>query len=109
MIEKPPVERDMDMAEVGEASGAAVQRSEKTARVFLANASGKWKQNKKGNRLRNETSEAVSVTGDWSSPTERTVRQQWREVTLQHETIDRMTRILEAHAACEGAQWLGMK
>jgi hypothetical protein len=37
-MEKPPVQRDKDMAEAGEASGAAVQRSRKTIPVSFAAA-----------------------------------------------------------------------
>ena len=64
-IEKPPVERDMDMAEAGEGSGAAVQRLGKTMRVSFAAASEHWKHTKNGKRLWNETSEPVSAPGDW--------------------------------------------
>jgi len=64
-IEKPPVERDMDMAEAGEGSGVAVQRLGKTMRVSFAAASEDWKNNTNGKRLRNETSEPVSAPGDW--------------------------------------------
>jgi hypothetical protein len=40
---------------------------------------------------------------------ERTGRQQAREVTQLHHTIDRMARILEPHAAREEVQWRDMK
>lgn len=39
---------------------------------------------------------------------EQTVSQQSREVTQLHQTIDQMTRMLEAHTAGEEAQWLSM-
>jgi hypothetical protein len=35
--------------------------------------------------------------------------QEEREVTQLHQTIDRMARLLEAHAARAGAQWFSMK
>jgi hypothetical protein len=94
----------MDMAEAGEASGAAVQRCEKTTRVSFAAASEQWERNQNWKRLRNETSEPISAPGDWRSAMERTVRQQAREVTKLHQTIDRMARMLEAHTAREEAQ-----
>jgi hypothetical protein len=40
---------------------------------------------------------------------DRTVRQQEREVTELHQTIDRMARMLQAQAALEEAQGLSMK
>ena len=63
-IEKPPVERGMNMAEAEESSGAAVQRSRKTTRVSFAAASEQWEPNNHGNRLRNAPSELVSTLGD---------------------------------------------
>jgi len=106
---KPPVERDMDMAEAGEASGAAGQRSEKTTYVSFMAASEQWERAKNGKRLRNEASEPVSAPGDRTSQMERTLSQQVREVTQLHHTIRRMARMLKAHAASDEAQWLGIK
>jgi hypothetical protein len=40
---------------------------------------------------------------------EYSVRQQAREATQLHQTIDRMVRMLEAHAAREEAEWIGFK
>ena len=77
-IEKPPVDRDMDMAEAGEASGAAVQWSGKSTRMSFVAVSEQWEHNTNGKPLRNETSEPVSALGDWRSRMERTVRQQAR-------------------------------
>jgi hypothetical protein len=48
MSEEPPVERDMDMAEAGEASGADGQRAGKTAGVSFVAANEQWKCNKTG-------------------------------------------------------------
>jgi len=109
MIEKPPVERDMDMAEAGEVSGVAVQRSGKTMHVSFVAASKQWERKMNGKRLQYETSEPVSTLGDWRSQMEQTVRQQVREVTQLHQMIDRMARMLEAHMAREEEQWLGLK
>jgi len=40
---------------------------------------------------------------------ERTVRQQVRDVTQLHQTIDRMARMVQAHAASNEALRLGME
>jgi len=108
MIEKPSVEKDMDMVGTGEASGVAGQWSGKITRMSFKAASKQWVLNKHGKRLRNENSERVSVTRDWRSQMERTVRQQAREVTQLQQNIDRMARMLEAHPARKEAQWRGM-
>jgi len=47
-IGKPPVERDMDMAEDTEASSAEVQRSGKIMRVSFAAATKQWEPNNNG-------------------------------------------------------------
>jgi len=107
--EKPQVERDMDMVDAGETSGVDVQRSGKTTRVSFAAPSEQWECNKNGQRLWNDTSEPVSAPGDCRSRMERTVRQQACEATQLHQTIDRMARMLEAQAARDEAQWLGMR
>jgi len=99
----------MDMAGAGEASRGAAQRAGNTTRVSFLAASEQWERNKNGQRLRNETSEPESAPGDWRSRMEQTVRQQAREVTQLPQTINRMARLLEAHAAREEAQWRGMK
>jgi len=109
MTETPPVERDMDMAETGEASGEVGKRSGKTTRMSFDAASEQWERKKNGNRLRNKTLEPVSTPGDWRSWMERTVRPQAGEVTQVPQTIARMARMLEAHVAREQAQCLGMK
>jgi len=70
MIEKPPLERDMDMAEEGEASSAAGQRSEKPTHMSFMAASEQWELIKNGKRLWNENSEPASTPGDWRSPME---------------------------------------
>jgi hypothetical protein len=46
MSEEPPVERDMAMAEAGDARGAAGQRTGKTTRVSFVAASEQWERNK---------------------------------------------------------------
>jgi hypothetical protein len=108
-IGKHPVERAMDMAEVGEASGAAVEKSGMTMHMSFVAAGEQWERNKNGKRLWNETSVPVSALGDWRHPMERTVRQLALEVTHLHKTIDWMARMLEAHAAGDKAQWLGFE
>jgi len=108
MIEKPPVERDMDMAEAGEASREAGEWSGKTTRVSFLDPSEQWEHNWNGKRLKNETSEPVNALGDWRSRMERTVRQQWRKATQLHQTVHRMARMLEAHRVHEEVQWHGM-
>ena len=65
MCEEHLIERDMDMAEAGEASCAAGQRVQKTTPVFFMAASKQLECNKNGKRLRNETSEPVSAPGAW--------------------------------------------
>jgi len=108
-IDKPPVERDMDMAEAGQGSGAAGQRLGKPTRVSFMAASDQWERNKNGKRLRKEISAPVSAPGDWRSQMEGTVGPQVRKVTHLYQTIRRMARMLEAHTTCEEAQWLAMK
>ena len=97
------------MAETGKVSGADGQGSGKTVRVSCMSESGQWQLHKDGKRLRNETPEQGSTMQDWRSRVERTVRQQALEVTQLNQTINRIARMLEAHAAREEAQWLGMK
>jgi hypothetical protein len=109
MIGKPPIERDMDMSEAGEACGAAGERSGKTTRRSCIAASKQRERNKNGKRLMNETSEPVSILLDRRSRIERTARQQARDVSQLHQIIDRMARMLEAHVAREEVQWRGMK
>ena len=98
----------MDMAEAGEASSLAGQRSGETTHVFFVAVSEQWKLNTNGKRLRNETSEPVSALEDWRSRMEQTVRQQADEVTQLHLTINSMATMVEAHTACEEAKWRGM-
>jgi len=81
MSGEPPVERDMDMVEAGEASSTAGQTAGKTTHLSFMAACDQWERNKNGKRLRNNISEPVSTPGDWRSRMEWTVRQQAREVT----------------------------
>jgi hypothetical protein len=55
------------------------------------------------------TSEAPKAIGDWRSRMKRTVRQQAQELTQLHRTIEHLAKSLEAYAACEEAQQLGVK
>jgi len=109
MIYKALVERDMDIAEAGEASGDAGRMSGKTTRVTLVAESEQWERNKNGKTLKNKTSETVSTLGDCRSRMVGTVRQQACEVTQLHQSIDRIARMLDVHVVCEEAQWRGMK
>jgi len=99
MIQNPHVEREMDMAKAEEASCAAGQRTGRTTRVSFMVASEQWERHQNGKRLRKENSEPASALGDWKRRMERAVRHQPCEVTQLHQPIDRMARMLEAHAA----------
>jgi len=108
-IEKPPDERDMDMAETGVTSGTAIQRLGKPMCVSFTVSSEQWERNNHAKRLQTETSMPVSALGDGRIRMERTVRQPAGEVTQLPQTIDRMAGMLEAHMAHEVAQWLRMR
>jgi len=70
MIENPPVERDMDMADAGEVNGMADQRSGKTTCMSFMVASEQWQGNENGRRLSNEPLVPVSAPGDRRSQME---------------------------------------
>jgi hypothetical protein len=72
-IETPLVERAMDMAEAGEASGTACHRSGKTTCMSFVAAWEQWESETNGKGLRNETSEPVKALGHWRSLMEQTV------------------------------------
>jgi len=40
---------------------------------------------------------------------ERTMRQQAQELTQLHRTVEHLTMLVQAQAACEEAQWSGMR
>lgn len=63
-FEKPSFERYKNMAEAGEASSVAGQRSEMTTRVSFVSAREQWDRNKNGKRLRKKTSELLTAPGD---------------------------------------------
>jgi len=110
MIERPPIERDMDMPEAGEAAGMVSAMPGKTSRVlFFMAAREQCDLSMYGKRVRSETSESASAPVDWRSRMERTMRQQALKVMQLHQTIDRIARMLEAHAVREEAQSHGMK
>jgi len=109
MIWKPPIERDMDMAEAEEASGVVGWRSGGTTQVSFLAANEPWGHNKNVQRVRNVTSEPVSAPGDCRSWMVWIVRQQVHEVTQLYRTNNRTTQRLEAHMAHEQGQWRGMK
>jgi hypothetical protein len=97
-IGKSPIERDMNMAEAGEASGMTGDVSGETTRVTFTAANEQWDRNKNGKRLRSDILESSSAPGDWRSRMERTMRQQACEVAQLHQTVVKMARMLEAHA-----------
>jgi len=53
-------------------------------------------------------SDAPVAPSDWRSRMERTIRQQAQELTQLHRTVGHLANLLEAWAAREEAQWLGM-
>lgn len=109
MIEKPPVERDMDITEAGEASGVAGEMSGKTTSMSVMAASEQWKSIENGKWLRNVNWEPVGAPGDRRSRMKRKVRQPACKVTLQNQTIEMIARMIEAHVARDEEVWLGMK
>jgi hypothetical protein len=109
LVEKPPVERDLNMLEAAEASRVAGQLSGEPRRVFFLAVSERWERNQNRERLTNESAEPVRALGDWRSRLEPRVRQHTWEVTQQQQTIDRITKMLEAHAARKEVQLRGMK
>jgi len=110
-IEESPIEKDkdMNMEEAGGTNGNAGDASGETTRISPAATSESQEYNENGKRRRSEIPEALSVPGDWSSRMERTIWQQTREVAQLHRTIENLAKILEAHAPCEEAQWLGKR
>jgi len=107
--EKSLIEKDVNMAEVRDASGTAGEVSEKTIHVTFMAASEHWERNKNGKRLRSEIPESASALGDWRNRMERTIRLQARMMLQLHQTVDKIARLLEAHAMCEVTQWHGMR
>jgi len=61
-----------------------------------------------GKRPRTSGQEASRAPSDWRSRIERTMRQQGQEQTQLHRTVGHLASLLEAQAAHEEAQWLGM-
>jgi len=109
MIEKPPTERDMHVAQAGEAGGVVGAMTANTTSMSFMAASEKWESNLNGTRQRCKTSESASTLGDWRSRMQSTMRQQVGEVTQLLESIDRMASMLKAHTARQVAQWLRIK
>jgi len=61
-----------------------------------------------GNRKWRRKSDAPVAPSDWRSRMERTIRQQAQDAMQLHRTVGRLANLLEAWAAREEAQWLGM-
>jgi len=64
-------------------------------------------RNENGKRRRR--SQAPATPSDWRSRMERTMRQQAQELTQLHRTVRHLTNMVQAQAAREEAQWLGMR
>jgi hypothetical protein len=64
-------------------------------------------RNENGKRRRRR--EAPATSSDWRSRMERTMRQQAQELTQLHQTVGHLTHLVQAQAAHEEAQWLGMR
>jgi len=54
-------------------------------------------------------SEAPATPSNWRSRMERTMQQQAQELTQLHRTVGHLTNLVQAQAAREEAQWLGMR
>jgi len=61
------------------------------------------------NGMRRRRSEAPATPRDWRSRMEGTMRQRAEELTQLHQTVGHLTSLVQAEAACEEAQWLGMR
>jgi hypothetical protein len=81
---KSPIERDRNMAEVGEVSDIACDVLGRLAQVTFLAASEQWERNQNEKRLRIKISESVSTPGDWNSRVEHIIMQQAREVAQLH-------------------------
>jgi hypothetical protein len=64
-------------------------------------------RNENGKRRRR--SEAPATPSDWRSRMERAMRQQAQELTQLHRTVGHLTNLVQAQAARDEAQWLGMR
>jgi hypothetical protein len=60
------------------------------------------------NGKRRRRREAPVTPNDWRSRKERVMRQQPQELMQLHRTVGHLTHLVQAQAAREGAQWLGM-
>jgi hypothetical protein len=65
-------------------------------------------RNEYGKRPRTGGPEPSMAPSDWRSCMEKTMRQQAHELPQLHQTIGHLANLLEARAAREEAQWLGM-
>jgi hypothetical protein len=92
----------MDMAM--EMATAATSIAAETAGVTIFEP---MERNENGKRRRR--SEAPATPSDRRSRMERTMRQQAQELTQLHRAIGHLTNLVQAQAAREEAQWLGMR
>jgi hypothetical protein len=108
-IGKSPIERDMSMAEAGEASSIAGEGTGKATRITFMAMSEQWERNMNEKRLRSEILMSSSAPGDRRSRLETTMMQLAREIAQLHQMVNKIATLLEGHAVCEKTQWLGMR
>jgi len=93
-----PMDMEMEMTTAATptatetASGTMFELTERTE-------NGKWRR----------TSKAPATPSDWRSRMERTMPQQGQELTQLHGTVQHLTNLVPAQAACKEVQWLGMR
>jgi len=101
---------DLDTGEAGDRRSDApvdVAMEMTTAETAGATMFEPMERNENGKRRRR--SEAPATPSNWRSRMERTMRQQAQELTQLHQTVGHLTNLVQAQAAREEAQWLGMR
>jgi len=101
---------DLDRGEAGDRRSDApvdVAMEMTTAETAGATMFEPMERNENGKHRRR--SEAPPTPSDWRSRRERTMRQQAQELTQLHRTVGHLTNLVQAQAAREEAQWLGMR
>jgi len=101
---------DLDTGEAGDRRSDApvdVAMEMTTAETAGATIFELMERNENGKRRRR--SEAPATPSDWRSRMERKMRQQAQELTQLHRTVGHLTNLVQAQAAREEAQWLGMR
>jgi hypothetical protein len=101
---------DLDTGEAGDKrSDAPVEVAMEMTTAETAGATMLEPMERNENGKRRRRSEAPATPSDWRSRMERTMRQQAQELTQLHRTVGHLTNLVQAQAACEEAQWLGMR